>query len=261
MEQQIFQCYASEPMEEHFASGFRSRWNLTHYQDPYAPTVMFGWYNNTVDVEFLNNHKGPLVMVWGGADMEPQRMQYLRNRPNTYQIGYGWQSELLSSWRIPHRSFILPIKDYSRFTPTPLGDKIYVYKGWKVDRGQYFKWREFIQPLIKEWGEDSFVFGMGHDIDYVHENFYKKSFVYIKPNQRGGSTGMWELGYMGRKTIAQNQGGAPNVLEFTNIRHIAELINQEAKKIGTIQQVVANQVEAYMMNTSEWLNLKWWQDA
>lgn len=259
MEQQVFQCYASEPMEEHFAKGLRERWNLSEYSDTNAPTVMFGWYNDDEDVAFLNNHKGPLIMLWGGADMNQHRAVPLSRRPNTYQLGYAWQSRILTSWNVSHKQAIVPIKDYTRFTPVPLGDKIYVYKGWRVDRGGYFKWNEFIQPLIREWGEDNFIFGMGHDIDYVHENFYKKSFVYIKPNERGGSTGMWELGCMGRKTIAQNQGDAPNVLEYSDIRDIANLVNQEAKKIGTVQEDVSIQVQKYMMNTNEWLNLDWWK--
>ena len=261
MEQQIFQCYASEPMEEHFASGLRKRWNLTPYHDTNAPTVMFGWYDHKNDEQFLKNHKGPLVMVWGGADMNSQRANFIQNRPESYQFGYGWQSNLFNSWGVKHKIFTLPLKDYSPFTPTPLGNKIYVYKGWKVDRGGYFKWDKLIKPLINEWGEENFIFGMGHDINYVHENYYKKCFVFIKPNERGGSTSMWELGHMGRKTIAQNQGGAPNVLEFRDINHIAELVNGEAKKIGTVQYQLNIDINSHFMNDIRWLNLNWWNNG
>jgi len=261
MEQQIFQCYASEPMEEHFAAGFRSRWNLTHYHDPYAPTVMFGWYNNTVDVDFLNSHKGPLVMVWGGADLEDRRIQHLAKLPNVLGSP-AYRPAMINKFKkynYKYRELVIPLKSYDRFKPTPLGDKIYVYKGWRVDRGHYFKWNEYIQPLINEWGESNFIFGMGHDIEYVHENYYKNCFVYIKPNERGGSTSMWELGHMGRKTIAQNQSGAPNVLEFKDLRHIAELVNEEAKKIGTVQEEVSLNVQSYMNNNNQWLNLNFWK--
>jgi hypothetical protein len=260
MNKQIYQCYASPTMEEHFAKDLRNRWDLTKYKNPNEPTLMFGWYNNHKDVTFLNNHKGPIVMLWGGNDMNYDRAKFLANRPNTYQIGYGWQSRLLNQWQVPHKNVIIPIKDYSKFKLNPLGDKIYVYQGWKFSRSQYFKWEEFIQPLINEWGENNFVFGMGHDIDYVYENYYKKCFVYIKPNERGGSTGMWELGHMGRKTIAQNQGNAPNVLEYKNLKDIASLVNHEAKKIGTIQNSISEQVKDFMMNTNEWLNLDWWEN-
>lgn len=257
MNQDIKQCWASFPMEEHFAEDLRRKWNLTKYHDPYAPTVMFGWYDDK-DFEFIKNHQGPLVIIWGGADLNQSRAQFLKNRPKTYQIAYGWVKNLLDSWNIPNKNLIIPIKDYSKFKPTPLGNKIYVYKGWLVDRGSYFKWNEYIQPLINEWGEDNFIYGMGHDIDYVHKNYYENSFVFIKPNERGGSTTMWELGHMGRKTITQNQGNAPNVLEFNNINHIADLINEEAKKIGTIQENLSIEVQNYMTNDFRWLNLNWW---
>lgn len=259
MIQDIKQCWASFPMEEHFANDLRNRWNLSPYYDQTAPTVMFGWYDDK-DIEFIKNHKGPIVMIWGGADLNQFRAQYLNQRPETYQVAYGWLKNILDGWNIRNKNLIIPVKDYSRFKPTPLGDKIYVYKGWKVDRGGYFKWDNYIQPLINEWGEDNFIFGMGHDIDYVHKNFYEKCFVFIKPNERGGSTTMWELGYMGRKTISQNQGPAPNVLEFTNINHIAHLINQEAKKIGTIQEQLSCEVKNYITNDIRWLNLNWWNE-
>lgn len=259
VQQQVFQCYASEPMEEHFAENLRKRWNLTKYHDPQAPTVMFGWYDHNEDDKFLLNHKGPIIMVWGGADMNPGRAQWLQNRPETYQYGYGWQSRLFNEWGIKHKTFTLPLKDYSEFKPTPLGDKIYVYKGWRIDRGHYFKWDEFIQPLINLWGEDRFVHGMGYDMNYIHENFYNNCFVYIKPNERGGSTGMWELAHMGRKTIAQNQGGAPNVLEFTTLDNIKELVEKEAEKIGTVQNEVAIDTNLYFMHDYRWLNLDWWK--
>ena len=261
MEQQIFQCYASEPMEEHFASGLRKRWNLTPYHDTNAPTVMFGWYDHKNDEQFLKNHKGPLVIIWGGADLNRHRAHHLNSRPNTYQIAYGWVSNLLKSWNVNHKIAIIPIKSFKNFQPLPLGNKIYVYKGWKVNRGGYFKWNEIIQPLINEWGEENFIFGMGHDINYVYENYYKNCFVFIKPNERGGSTTMWELGHMGRKTIAQNQGGAPNVLEFKDINHIAELVNEEAKKIGTVQKDLSDQVYNWMINDNRWLNLNWWENV
>ena len=56
----------------------------------------------------------------------------------------------------------------------------------------------------------------------------------LKPNIRGSTT-MWELAHMGRKTIAQNQGGATNVLEYRDLNHMIDLIYEESKKIGTVQ--------------------------
>lgn len=260
MDQQILQCYASQPMEEHFAKNFRKRWNLSHYSNPNAPTLFLGWYESK-DWKVIKNHKSPFIFMFGGADFSPQKLNALKSLPNLLGSP-GYRPPMLQSFQkvnYPFRKMVIPFKSYDNFKPTPLGNKIYVYQGWKFSRSRYFKWEKFIQPLINEWGEDNFIFGMGHDIDYVHENFYKNSFVYIKPNERGGSTGMWELGHMGRKTIAQNQGGLPNVLEFTDIKHIAELVNQEAKKIGTIQTELATEVKEYLVSNNDWLNINFWK--
>jgi len=254
MNQDVKQCWASFPMEQHFAEGLREKWNLTKYYDPYSPTVMFGWYDDK-DIEFIKNHKSSIIMLWGGADMNPFRINYIKNRKDTYQIGYGWQKILFEKCNAPYKDLNIPYKSYDRFKPTILGENIYVYRGWKVPRNDYFSWNTFIKPLFGVFGEDRFTFGMGYDIDYIHENFYKDCFVYLKPNERGGSTSMYELAHMGRKTIAQNQGGLPNVLEYRDIHHVIELIQQEAEKIGTIQEQVALDIKNHMDDDYRWLNL------
>lgn len=256
--QQIFQCYASYPMERHFAINLRKKWGLSEYKDPNAPTVIFGWYNDSEDFPIINNHKGPLVMLWGGADMDLRRIEFIKNKQNAYQIGYGWQENLFKQVNAPYKRLNIPYTSYDDFKPTPLGDKIYVYRGWKVPRNQHFYWDSLIEPLMGVFGPESFIHGMGHDLKYVHEHFYKQSFVYLKPNERGGSTSMWQLGHMGRKTIAQNQGGAPNVLEYKDIHHIIELIQQEAEKIGTIQEQVAIDTINYFDDDFRWLNIDYY---
>lgn len=258
MTQDIKQCWASFPMEQHFAKGLREKWNLVKYHDPNSPTVMFGWYDDK-DIEIIKNHKSTIVMLWGGADMNPYRINYMKNRRDTYQVGYGWMKKLFESCNAPYKDLNIPYKSYDRFKPTILGENIYVYRGWKVPRNQYFNWDTFIKPLFDVFGEDRFTFGMGHNIDYVHKNLYENCFVYLKPNERGGSTSMYELAHMGRKTIAQNQGGLPNVLEYRDIHHVIELIQQEAEKIGTIQEQVSLDIKNHMDDDYRWLNLNFWK--
>lgn len=255
--QQVFQCYNS-PVMEHFAPNLRSRWNLSPYSDRNEPTVMFGHYRPP-DNSFLRNHRGPIIMIWGGADMTGNKAINLHNRPNSYQHGYGWISATLSKWNVKHKVFNLPLRSYDNFKPTPLGDKIYVYKGWLRDRGPYFMWDKWIVPLMKALGEDRFIHGMGHSHEYVHEHFYQNSFLYIKPNNRGGSTSMWELAHMGRKTVANGQGNAPNTIGFKNIQDILKIIESESSKIGTIQNQVAIDTHNHFMHDSCWLNLDWWK--
>ena len=69
---------------------------------------------------------------------------------------------------------------------------------------------------------------------------------------------MWELAHMGRKTIAQNQGGASNVLEYKSLDHMIDLIYEESEKIGTIQEDVYNNIKNIFQESDEWLSLKFW---
>jgi hypothetical protein len=244
---------------DHFATNYRARWNLSNYTDANEPTVMLGYYRPEDDI-FVNNHKGPIIMHWGGNDLTKTRAIKLNNRSNTYQHGYGWFSDTLNSWDIVHKKCNIPYRSYTDFKPTPLGDKIYVYKGWLNDRGKYFLWNEVIVPLFNKLGEDRFVYGRGHTHQYIHDNFYNNCFLYIKPNERGGSTSMWELAHMGRKTIANRQGEAPNVINYQTIDDIIDIIERESVKIGTIQERVAIDTHNHFMHDDCWLNLDWWNN-
>lgn len=259
MIQDFKQCWASSPMEEHFAPLLRKRWGLSKYVDPNQPSLFFGFYDDS-DFNIIKNHKAPFIMLWGGADMSPNRVKAISNLPNSFQIGYGWQSSILDNLKISYKSIIIPIKSFDRFKPTTLGENIYVYRGWKTPRNQYFQWENMVEPLFDVFGEDRFTFGMGYNMDYTYNNLYKNCFVYLKPTDRGGSTTMWELGHMGVKTIANNQGDAPNVLSYNNIYDVIDLIQQESQKIGTIQTQLSNDVKEYMGIGPEWLTLDFWNE-
>ena len=146
--------------------------------------------------------------------------------------------------------------------PTPLGKNIYVYVGQPNNqRFEYFKFDEIIIPLIDHFGYDRVMWVKGGEtlnFQSLVNNYYNKSFVFIKPNERGGSTTMWELAHMGRKTISRNQGDAPNVLNYKNLDHMIDLIYEESEKIGTLQLDVYKNVKNIFQKSNEWLYLKYW---
>jgi len=255
---QIFQCWASSPMEEHFANDLRKKWSLTKYVDPYKPALFFGWYLHQ-DFIMMQNHKAPFVMLWGGRDMTKQKIEAVNNLPNSYQIGYGWQSNILKHFNIKHKEVVVPIKSYDMFQPTNLGDKVYLYRGWLNAKNDYYHWDKMVKPLFNEFGEDKFIYTNGKDINYVYENLYKKSFLYIKPNVRGGSTSMWELGHMGIKTVSNEQGDAPNVIPYSTIDDVIDIINEESKKIGTLQTDVAETTRNFLDVGEKWLNINYYE--
>jgi hypothetical protein len=70
---------------------------------------------------------------------------------------------------------------------------------------------------------------------------------------------MWELGYMGRKTITSNQGDLPNILNYSTLDDIINHIVEESKKIGTLQPQIREDLHNVFMNTDEWLYLNYYE--
>jgi hypothetical protein len=143
------------------------------------------------------------------------------------------------------------IKDFSIFTPNRLGNKVYCYLGSESSRE--IMGYSFMEKLRSRISFEIIYGFLGNSIEYVKEQYYDKCFVNIKPNPIGGTTTAVELAYMGRKTISNTE--APFCINYKDIDHIADLIKEESKKIGTIQpSCVGN----YYNTGEEWKQTKFW---
>lgn len=251
------QAYVSDVLP-HFKKGFMDKWGFKEYTDPTKPAVFLGLYSSK-DINVFKNHKSYKILHFGGNDFHSPQIEIVRNSPNTFLVGYGWLGEGLIQNNLPYKEVIVPLKSYDEFTPTPLGENIYIYKGLHGTRYDYFKWNEIVKPLQQVFGEDRIIYTEHKSIEEVRENYYNNCFVYVKPNERGGSTSMWELGHMGRKTITFNQGNLPNVLNFVTLDDIIQHIMEESTKIGTIQKEVAKQTYDVMINSDKWLNIDYYE--
>lgn len=258
MSRDFTQINISPILEEYFGENFRNKWNLSPYNDPNKPSVFLGWYND-FDYKIILNHKSPMIFIWGGGDMTEDKVKFISNLPNSHQIGYGWQKNKFESLGVKYKEIIIPIKDFTTLPLSPLGENIYVYKGIHGNRPGYFKWDSIVNPLIEVFGKDRVIYSDFQPIDQLVENFYKDCFVYVKPNEKGGSTTMWELGYMGRKTITSNQGDLPNILNYSTLDDVINHIVEESKKIGTLQPQIREDLHNIFMNTDEWLYLNYYE--
>jgi hypothetical protein len=258
----IDQIYISKTLEAAFGENFRKKWNLSKYDNPNLPSVFLGLYTQD-DFETILNHKAKFVLIWGGGDIRDYSLNIVKKLIDSNR-GYtcafpGHFSNVLSDFKIPHRQFYIEIKDYSEFQPVPLGDKIYVYRGWKGNREAYFKWKETVSPLIESFGEDRIIFTHNTDITNLRENFYTNCFVYVKPTPKGGCTTMFELGYMGRKTIGAGEFNLPNFIEYKNSKSLIQLIEKEEKKIGKLDLETPFDLKSKFID-SRWLDLKFWKN-
>lgn len=255
------QVHTSNVLEQYFGSNFRSKWTLDYYSDSNKPCIFLGLYEQD-DVEKLTAHKGEKILIWGGGDMEPPKLKFisdLQKQQNIFVWGYpGEFSNILSLYGIEHKPLHIPLKDYSNFKPSPLGENIYVYKGIHGNRPEYFRWNEIVGPLIEVFGKDRIISADHLPIEDLVEKVYKNCFVYVKPNPKGGCTTMFELGHMGIRTIGKGHQSLDYFTEYTDIYQLVDLIVEESKHIGQIRTEVADLAKKAFTG-EEWLSLSFWK--
>jgi hypothetical protein len=229
-----------------FEEGFCERWGVTTYRDLTAPCFFAGVYNMN-DVKVINNHKG-FKLIWN-----PGRVREIFNHisPQNVIVMEGWVDCSSINKRFKVKQSCIEIKDFSMFTPNPLGNKIYCYLG--NSRLKEVMGYSFIESIRKKVLFEVIYGYQGHNIQYVKERYYDNCFVNIKPSITGGFTTAQELAFMGRKTLSN--AFAPFCTSYKSITEVIEFIQEESKKIGTIQPSCMGD---FINMDEEWKQLNTW---
>ena len=200
MDRDFLQIKVSESLI-HLKENIKERWNLEDYDNPNLPAVFFGVYNAN-DLKIILDHNSYGIIIFGGNDLQKDKVLQIFNikKDKFFTFGYAWLSSFFDKYQISYKEMILPIKDFNAFNLTPLGKNIYVYVGQpEKKRYDYFYFDEIIVPLIDNFGEKRVMWvkeDSAINIQKLIEDYYNKSFVFVKPNERGGSTTMWEMAHM-----------------------------------------------------------------
>lgn len=244
-----------------FEKGFRERWNLAPYNDPYKPAIFFGICNNE---KYISEHIGFKLIILASSVDGSKLLNHIKPEPNLVikkeLIAHGPNLiPIPNKFNVKQADF--QIKDFSMFTPNSLGDKVYAYIG-SDGRNSEFKY-EKLKELSKKCSFE-FLYGSytttAHAISLntLKENYYNKCFVNINLSANTGMTSLFELAYMGRYTISnvpRERGPLPSVINFLDDNDIIDKINNESKKIGTTQKSIEN-----CTVNDEWLDIDFWRD-
>jgi len=257
------QVKISSNLSEFFSENFKKKWNLVDYYDVNLPAIFFGLYTNT-DRSFLLKHKSKSLVIWGGSDLDRPESLNLVKKLVENGLCYTWVypgffSEILTKYKIKHKKIFVPIKNYDEFQPIECGDKIYVYKGILGNRKNYFKWEEIIQPIMNHFGQDNVLCTQNETIETLKNKFYKNSFVYIKPNEKGGCTTMFEMAHMGRKTIGLGFEKSEFFTSYADNNNLIEQIETESKKIGKINYKISESIKNTFISDNSWLNSDYYE--
>ena len=240
-----------------FEKNFMERWGFKRYYDQNKPAVFFGIKNLPNKYE---NHKSYKLIIPSSAKDIPN-FNVLKNNEKTILV---IDKEKYPNYYIPENVLVkdetIEIKDYSMFTPNVLGDKIYYYSGFK--NGWSGRWGEdVIKEIQKNINFEIITTSHINKSDmysekYLKENFYDKTFLNLNLSEENGMTTVREMGLMGRKTITMRKNNYYDyscIINCESIEDIVKNINEESKKIGSIQKSMDSHTVG-----DEWLNLNYW---
>ena len=242
------------PTVQFFKNNFLSRWNFKDYYDPNIPCVFFGAWTQSQKIQ---DHKSYKIII-ATTPTDFPNWDIVTNTKDLFivnSLGNDIPKNILC------KDITIEFKDYSLFQPNILGDKIYAYTGFKNGWGDLWnieklnEIQKYIDYEIIHTNHDNHQ--EYHSIDYLKSNYYNKSFLNLNLSKENGLTTVIELGLMGRKTLMnEHYYKYPSIIGYKDDEDLINQINQESKKINTIQP----SINAHTIG-DEWLNIEWWLNS
>lgn len=229
-----------------FAEGFMKRWNLNQFL-PLEPAVFVGCYSR-YDIDTVLGHDFPKIVMLLGADM-PNIRHIKHDKSIIFASDKRHNINIFKNEGVKFIDAVIPLKDFSLFTPEPKGDKIYCYinQNNKAHINKYTA--GMLNEIIQYFGNSKFIWGtLGLSQAEVVENYYKPSFVNLQLNPFAGFTTAIEMACMGRMSVSNSE--APFSIPFkTPDEIINTIINQESEAIK--ENIIGN----YLYNSDDWLEI------
>jgi hypothetical protein len=247
----IGQAYVSSHVS-FFKNSFLKRNGLIDYCATNLPSIFFGARGSS---DIINKHTGYKIILPATPNDYPDLNNYDKTIficSDDYQLPNG----------VIRKSLTPEIKDYSLYKPSVMGDKIYIYSGFKNGWNHY---SDLIKEIQKRVDFEIVTTNHSditdyHSPEFLKEEYYDKCFINLNLTDGNGLGTTIELGLMGRKTIFKNKTinsiqrlDFPNFISYETIEDIVNIINNESKKIGTTQPPI----NAHNVG-DEWLNLDFW---
>jgi len=246
----IKQCSAANSAN-FFKKNLFERWDFEEYNNPYQPCFFFG-ANSQIDL--INNHKGLKIVYF----IDPHDCTFSNQILYSDNLFFINSPFLKNTGNVKVKNIEIEIKNYQMFQPNRFGNKIYTYIGWE------YRVNEFNLDLIKQIGKHvnyEVIFGIQSslndyiDISQVKREYYDNCFVNLNLSNGTGMTTVRELGLMGRKTIMNTGYNFPSIIKYKDFDDIIRLINQESKKIGTLNE----KIDCHNVG-DEWLDTFFWEN-
>ena len=255
-----------------FKDEFLSTWNLREYDNPEEPAFFWGlqldwdhenvkeYRRKSVDADLYVKHKGFKILHFVGGEYN-NGLLHLVDKKNAKvlctDVSEVW---LCKKLQMSYKHLKISYFDLDFHTPTKLGDKIYSHVGDERERIENITFE--YKKLLDLFGKENFCISDKWVVMDELLNFFNQSYCNIKPHPIRANVSAWRLGLMGRKTIQRenkrwaDQG--PHYIYYKDDKELVKLVEQESKKVGTLQEELAKKVRECYHESDDWLYEEYW---
>jgi hypothetical protein len=271
----IDQIYMNKILSMTFMEDMIKVYGLNAYHDDYSPAIFYGIQTNE-ELEVLKRNKSLKIIVWIGGDINHDmigsrgRKTVVYNKISTINNLTKIRHIAISSFikksltllSVPHISIPFMGVNFDNFKPITKGPCIYLYTtllnencyghDYYVRLMEKYPDIKFIVTCCKFFYKKTVRNKM--PLKYGITNYNKKDlvtkiypqcFIGLRLTKHDGlAATVQELGLLGIKTI--HNGCSPSSLNYSTFEDICTHIDNERKKIGTIDYETANTVKEYL---------------
>lgn len=228
---------------------FHSIYQLDDYNNNTLPVAFFGMYRYE-DWRLMHDNEGEKIVFWTGQDALNfnHNLHYLKSytaHPKVYELikSKGAQCTLVK-----------PSTFLNEVNPQQLGPRIYAYCPNSMPD---YHGKKVIDEL--RCGGYEITIGDGsipqHLWKHSQNGFYNDIFIGLCLSEfAGGGTSIIEMGLRGIKVVT-NVFDLPNCLPWTDAQSVANLIEEEKKNIGKVNETLAQQVWDSLDHHHTWLDI------
>lgn len=271
----INQIYMNKILSMTFMEDMINVYGLKPYHDDYAPAIFYGIQTNE-ELEVLKRNKSLKIIVWIGGDINHDtigsvsrktsvrnKIKIINNLTKVKHIAISsFIKKSLSLLSVPYTFVPFMGINFENFKPTIKGPCIYLYT--TLFNENCYGYNYYIK-LMEKYPDIKFVvtccsffykktIKMNMPLKYEIANYskselitkiYPQCFIGLRLTKHDGlAATVQELGLLGIKTI--HNGSSPSSLNYNTFDDICTHIDNERKKIGTIDYDTANVVKTYL---------------
>lgn len=255
----IKQCKMLNNVQEKTFKNFFKKYSLKKYNNKDKPSIFFSLWN----FRFIKEHKFFALIIWRGTDIIKmgKKLKEIKKMKNVYHIAISsYIAKDLDKYDIKYKFIPVVGVSLKYFKPTLMGDEIYAYVP-NINPKKYHE-RYGMEIIRKIQTKCKYKINIVYVDQYSRKELvkvYERCFCGLRMTKHDGLPNqVIEMGVMGRRSFYN--GNIPGSIKWnTNVEKIVQDIEEEAKKINTINYEYSEEIRKFIDIDDKWLDTNYWE--